>query len=198
VIIGFWARAEAGVQPARRDLLAGAVLAQNHGVRFRRAHPLHQTHRRAHRGRLGDHVGYAFAAEALVLALQPETLAQRLAQFDLGLERGAEPSVVPRLLDIIAGATPHRLDRAFDAAVGCHHHDGERRVEQPDPAQKIEALTSGRRVPSVVEVHQDDVVILPFDRRQHTSWRADRIDGKPFGLEEEPESLKDVRAGRPR
>ena len=55
-------------------------------------------------GRLGDHVGYAFAPEALVLALQPETLAQRLAQLDLGLERGAEPSVVPRLLDVIAGA----------------------------------------------------------------------------------------------
>ena len=51
-----------------------------------------------------------------------------------------QPLVVPRLLDVVARAAAHRLDRAGDAAPRRHDEDRQRRIERPDALHQVEAF----------------------------------------------------------
>ena len=77
------------VQPARDELLAGAVLAGDEHVRVRRADALHEAQHGLHRRAVGDDLDLRrrVAAERAVLALEPLRAAQRPAQLDLRAQR---------------------------------------------------------------------------------------------------------------
>ena len=78
------------------------------------------------------------------LRLQPA----RASLLDLGAQQRDQVLVVPRLLDEVADAAPHRLHGEIDRSPSGHHDDGERAVERLKPRQQIDALrgpTSCRR-----------------------------------------------------
>jgi hypothetical protein len=51
---------------------------------------------------------------------------------------------INRLLQVVEGAQLHRLDRAFDRAMGGHDDHRHRRVEFADPAQQVDAAHPGQ------------------------------------------------------
>ena len=56
----------------------------------------------------------ALVTEQRVLRLEPLAAPQRPAKLDLGAQDGEQPLVVPGLLDEVARAAPHGLDRHVD------------------------------------------------------------------------------------
>ena len=132
------ARARRRVQPLRDELLARAVLAGDEHVRVGRPDALHQLQNRLHLRRLGDHLRQMVAAEQLVLRLEPLRASQRAAELDLRREDRHEPRVVPRLLDVVARAAPHRFDRVVDAAPRRHDDDRHVRLERLQRRQQVE------------------------------------------------------------
>ena len=50
---------------------------------------------------------------------------QRFRKLHLRPQHRQQSRVVPGLLDEVAGAAPHRLDRQIDATPRRHHHDGQ-------------------------------------------------------------------------
>ena len=68
--------------------------------------------------------------------------------------------VVPRLLDVVARAAAHRLDRAGDAAPGrSSTSTGSVGSIDSDPLHQVEALLAGRRVARVVQVEEREVEV---------------------------------------
>ena len=123
---------------------------------------------------------HALAAQQRVLGLEPLALAQRLAQLDLRADDRQQPRVVPRLLDEVARAAAHRLDRDFDAAPGRHDDDRQRRIDALDARQQVEPFLARRRVARVVQVDQRDVELARLDRGQHAGRRRGRLEhGSP-------------------
>ena len=90
--------------------------------------------------RLADEGGRRAALQPRVRLLQPLVAPHRAAQLDLRPHRRQQPLVVPGLLDVVARAAPHRLDRAGDAAPRGHDQHRQRRVERSDPLDQVEAL----------------------------------------------------------
>ncbi len=182
-----------GVERPRDEALARAVLARDEDVRVGRPDAGDHLQHRLHGGRIGDDVRLSFAAQHQVLGLEALSAAQRPAQLGLRPHNRQEPRVVPGLLHEIAGAPPHRFDRDLDAAPGGHHDDGQGRIDVADGVQEVEPFLARRRVPRIVEVHQQDVVFLVIDRRQNAGWRRSRLDVIALGLEQQSKSLEDVR-----
>ena len=104
------------------------------------------------------------AMQRLVGQLEPAAAAEGAAELDLRAHDGQQPLVVPRLLDEVAGAAAHRLDRDVDRAPGRHHDDRQRLVGGADAAQQVEPFLAGGGVAGVVEVDEDDVVVLQLER----------------------------------
>ena len=145
------------MERARHDALAGAVLAGDQDVGVRRPDAGDHLEDRPHRGRLGDEVGAAVAAQRQVLRLEPLLPAQGPAELDLRAQDGKEPRVLPRLLQEVARPPPHRLHRHIDASPGGHHHDGQGAVEGLDARQEIEPLAAGGSVARVVEIDEEGI-----------------------------------------
>ncbi len=104
----------------------------------------------------------------------------------------ADVVVLPGLLDEVAGALAHRLDRQADARPGRHHHHGERIVDRAQAAEEVQALLAGGRVPGVVEVHEDDVELAAGDRLHDFHRRGGGLGLVAFGLEQQPQGLTDL------
>ncbi len=181
-----------GVQPLGHDFLAGPVLAADEDVRIGGRHAVHELEDRPHRGGLRDQLGRAVPAQQPILALQPARAPERAAELDLGPQRRQQPGVVPRLLDEVASATPHRLHRLLDAAPGGHHHRGQRAVERLELGYQLESLASGRGIARVVKVEQDGVEIRRLDGGKDRGGRSRGVDGVALALEQQPERLTDV------
>jgi hypothetical protein len=104
--------------------------------------------------------------QGLVGGLELPAAAERTAQFGLRPDDRQQPLVVPRLLDEVARAAPHRFDRDVHRAPGRHHHHRERFVGGVDALQQVEPFLARRGVARVVQVHQDDVEVLQFESAQ--------------------------------
>ena len=130
-----------GVNRLRDRALAGAVLAGDEHVGFRRADARDQLEHRPHRRRFGDEHRPDVRLERAVLGFEPLLAAQRARQLDLRAHDRQQPRVLPRLLDEVARAAAHGLDRHLDAAPGGHHDDRQGR----DRASG--AATAGRALP---------------------------------------------------
>ena len=180
------------MQRPRDDTLAGAVLAEHEDVGVRRPHARDHLQHVLHRRRFGDDLRKAFAAQQRVLGLEPLPLAQRLAQLDLRPDDREQPRIVPGLLDEIARAATHRLDRDLDAAPGGHDDDRQRRIEALGPREQVQAFFARRRVARVVEIDQGDVELTRLDRRQHTGRRRRRLELKSLRLQQQAQRLEDV------
>ena len=162
-----------GVQPARHQLLAGAVLAGDEHVGVGRADPLHQLEHRAHRRRRGDHLGRALA---LAAAGSPARAAGR---------RAARGPARPACAASPAAARCPTASRCSRARRGASPRPRPRRCPTPSsrrPAawrrgawialEQIEALAAGRGVARVVQVEQHGVeVARPRARAQRAAGR---------------------------
>src|SRR5439155_12411183 len=126
-------------------------------------------------------------------ALELLTATQRPTELDLGAECREQPAVVPRLLDEVARAAAHRLDRAVDRGPCGHHHDRRRHLERLEPRQEIEPFRPGRGVPGVVHVDQEGVEITSVESGEDRAGRGRRLHVVAFTLEEQFQRLEDIR-----
>jgi hypothetical protein len=144
-----------------------------------------------HGARLGDERNAAaVVAQEPVLRLEALSSPEGLAELDLRLERREQPSVVPGLLDEIARAAPHGLDREIDASPGRHHDDGKARVDLLEAPDELEPLGAGGRIPSVDE---KDVEVLGLDGAEDGGRGGERVDLIAVSLEEQAKSFEHVR-----
>ena len=164
------------MQRLRHGALAGAVLAGDEDVGFRRPDARDQLEHRPHRHRLGDEHRPHVRLERSVFRLEPLLAAQRARQLHLRADDRQQPRVFPRLLHEVARAAAHRFDRHLDAAPGRHHDDRQRRVVAADLRQQVEPFLAGRRVARVVEIHQHGVELARVDRLEDRGRRAGRFD----------------------
>ena len=148
---------------------------------------------RPHRRRFGEQRRMAVGHQRLVGGFELPAAADRAAQFGLRADDRQQPLVVPRLLDEVARAAAHRLDRDFDRSPGRHHDDRQRLVGGVNPLQQIEPFFTRRRVARVVEIHQDDVVVLQLHRAQQLLRRRGRVDEIALGLQQQAQRLEHVR-----
>jgi hypothetical protein len=58
------------------------------------------------------------------------------------------------------GAAPHGFDSQFYIAPSRHHNYGETAVDSDDFGKKVQSLLTRRRVPCVVQINEDGIVIL--------------------------------------
>ena len=96
--------------------------------------------------------GALFGVEALFFA-------KSTAFFHMCPEDRQKAFIFPRLLHEIAHAPAHHLDRQFHAPPSRHHDHRERAIQGPYLGQEVETFLAGRRIPRVVEVHQQHVEI---------------------------------------
>ena len=142
--------------------------------------------------RLGEDRRVAVGQQRLVGGLELPPAADRAPQLGLGPHDRQQPLVVPRLLDEVARAAAHRLDRHVHRSPGGHHHDGQRLVGGVNPLQQVEPFLARGRVARVVEIHQDDVVVLQLERAEDLLRRGRRVDGVAFGLQQQPQRFEHV------
>jgi hypothetical protein len=105
----------AAVDPPRHDLLAGACSPVTRHVGVAGANPLHAA-RAPGAWPETRPPGRQPALRELGFLLQPLGGTERAGELHLGAEGGEEAGVVPRLLDEVTRAQPHRLDGLVDAA----------------------------------------------------------------------------------
>jgi hypothetical protein len=185
------ARAQ-GVERARDDLLARAVLARDEDVGVRRADVFDQFEDGLHRLRPGDEERAAVPVllpEHLVLGFEPLALAQGPGQLRLRPQDGQEPLVLPGLLHEVARAPADGLDGEIDAPPRRHHDHGERGVHRPYPREEVQALLPRSRVARVVQIDERHVEALPPQRFEHVAGRGDRLNLEALGLEEKAQGL---------
>ena len=181
------------MNPARHHFLTGTMLPGDEDVGVGGGDPLHQTQHRPHGWRLGDQRRQPLTLEQFVLLHQPLAPARGMRPLDLVPEGGEQPGVVPGLLDEVAGAQPHRLDRLVDAAPGSHDDDRQGRVEGADPGEEIQPFTPGGGIASVVEVDEGGVGLLVLHQGQEAFGHMSGHGPIALALEEQPERLEDVR-----
>ncbi len=146
-----------------------------------------------HRLRLGHQLRQAFAAKQRVLRFEALALPERLTELDLGTDDREQPRVVPRLLNEVAGAAAHGLDRHFHAAPRRHHHHRQRRIDALAARQQVEPLLAGGRVARVVEIDQGHVELARLDGRQHARGRRRRLELEALGLQQQAQRFEHVR-----
>ncbi len=158
------------------------MFAQHEHVRVGGTDSLHQTQDRLHPQRLGDQLRQTFFAQRARLDLEALALAQGTPQLDLRAHGREQTPVVPGLLDVIARAASHRLDRAVDAAP--RRHEG-RALQSLDAREQVEPFGTRRCVAGVVHVHEQRIEVAGFDGGKHGAGRGCGLDLKPLPFEEE-------------
>ena len=154
------------VERLRDRALAGAVLAGDEHVRVRRPDARDQLQHRLHRRRLGDQVRPARALVAQQRGSRPRAAGCGAARGRARPACGRSASsalVVPGLLDEVAGAAAHRLDRDVHRAPRRHHDDRQRRVERLESAEQVEPFLAGGGVAGVVQVDERHVEVAGLD-----------------------------------
>ena len=168
------------------------MLAEDEHIRFRWTHALHQPQHGLHGRRFGDQLGEPFFPEGAVLDLEMLALAQRATQLHLGAHGREQTPVVPRLLDVIARAAPHRRDRAVDAAPRRHHHHRRRALLPLDARQQIQPLGTGRCIARIVHVHEQRIEVAGFDGGENRARRGCGLDFEALSFQEQFEGFQDV------
>ena len=126
------------------------------------------------------------------LRFEPSGATQGAAQLHLRAQDREQALVVPGLLDEIAGASAHRLDRHVHRAPRRHHDHREHRIAGMDLPEQLEPLLARRRVARVVEVDQDDVVVALAERCQRRRRRLNRVNLVTLPLEQQTEGFEDI------
>src|SRR5690606_2916352 len=103
-----------------------------------------------------------------------------------------QPRIVPRLLDVVARAAPHRLDRTLDRAPRRHYHDRQRRVQLLEARQQLEAFAPRRGVARIVQVDQQRIEVALLYRLQYTRRRCGRLHLVVLRLQQDAERLEDI------
>ena len=181
-----------GVQRLRDQALAGAVLAGDEDVGVRRADARDDVEHRPHRRRFGEQRRVPVGHQRLVRRFELPPAPDRAAQLGLRPHDRQQPLVVPRLLDEVARAAAHRLDRHVDRSPRRHHDNRQRFVGRVNPLQQVEPFFAGRRVARVVEVHQDDVVVLELHRAKQLLRRRRRVDDVALRLQQQAQRLEHI------
>jgi hypothetical protein len=114
-------------------------------------------------------------------------VAQGLAELDLGANDGQQAGIVPGLLDEVAGAAPHRLNRQLYAPPSGHDHHGEGRVHLLNPGEKIKPFLPRGGVAGVVQVHQDGVEVPHFQGIDDAGGRANGFGLEALALQQQAE-----------
>ncbi len=127
-----------------------------------------------------------------VCLLQPLASPQRPPKVHLGADRHQQPLVVPRLLDVVAGAATHRLDGAADAAPGGDDQHGQGGIQGTDPFHQVQAFLAGRGVAGVVEIEDREVELRAFEPFQGFPWRARGRDLVALVGQEHSQCVQDV------
>ena len=113
-------------------------------------------------------------------------------QVDLRANRGDQPFVVPRLLDVVARPPAHRLDGAGHAAPGGHDNHRQRRIGPAQLLHQVEALLPRRRVARIVHVENRGVEVRRLNPLDDFRRRARRHDVEPFVAQEQRQRVQDV------
>ena len=173
------------------DPLAGTVLTGNEYVRIRRTDAVNELQHRLHRSGIGNELRRVLLEE-LVLALEPVSATKRLAELDLSPQNAEKTRVVPRLLHEVARAGTHRLERELDAPPRGHDHDRKRVVDVVQSLEQVETLATRSRVACVVQVHQQQIEVLAFDRFDDGIRIVDRFGAVAFCFQQEPQRFAHV------
>ena len=111
----------------RDEPFPGAVFTGDQHVRVGGRRPLDELDDGPHRRRSRNQRNRAVEVEPSGSLELPSAL-QRAAQLHLRSHDRQQPCVIPGLLNEVAGASPHRLNRDVDARPCGQHDDGQRRV----------------------------------------------------------------------
>ena len=131
-------------------------------------------------------------AQQAVFSRQPFRSLQGAMKFDLGAQNGEQPLVLPRLLNKIARAAAHGLDRQVHVAPCGHHNDRERAVHRHNIRKQVQPFLSGSRVARVVQVDQHRVVGRTRERLARQLGRADDINLVALRLQQQFNGFKDM------
>ncbi len=115
-----------------------------------------------------------------------------VAQIDLRLDDGQQPVVLPRLLDEIARAAAHGFHRQAHRAPGGHHDHRQHGVDGADARKQVQPFLPRRGVARVVQIHDHDVEIARFKRRNNRRGRSDRVDLIAFALQQQAQRFQNV------
>ena len=143
---------------ARDDFFAGSMLAGDQDIRVGGSEASDGFQHRYHRRRCGNKLGTSFNAQQTVFSGQPFRSLQRAMQLDLGPQNGKQPLVLPRLLNKIARASPHGLDRQVHVAPCGHHDDRERAVDCDNIGKESQPFLPGGGVAGIVQIDQHRIV----------------------------------------
>ena len=146
---------------------------------------------RLHGARFGDQRGQALGTQEAVLRFQHVRLALHAMQIELRAQHGEQARVVPRLLDEVGRAAPHRLDGELDAAPRGHHDDGHAQTVALDLREQIDALRARGGVARVVHVHQDSVVALTRKTLDELTGRRSAIQLVAFRAQQNLQRIQD-------
>ena len=125
----------------------------------------------------------------MVLRFEPLVAPSRGGELELSADDSEHPRVVPRLLDEIARAAPHRFDREIDGGPSCHDDDRRRAFDGLQPREKIEPFLSARGVAGVIEINEDEAEFLFADGRQRGLGRVDEHRRVALAFQEEAQRL---------
>jgi hypothetical protein len=128
----------------------------------------------------------------LVRRLKAPAFAERARQLDLRAHNREQAVVVPRLRNEIARATLHRLHRQIDGGPRRHDHDRERVIQRLDFWNYLQPFLPRSRVSGVIQVHDQERVILFFERLKDARERRHRIRLVPLPLEQNAQRLQHI------
>ena len=181
-----------GMQPPGDHLLTRPVFPGDQHVRVRGTDAFDDLQHRSHRLGFGDELRRALPSEADVLGLEPLGTPQGPRQVDLRPDRGQQPLVVPRLLDVVARSPAHRLHSSVHTCPRGHGDHRQRFVQLAQGPEQVQSLPSGRGVAGIVQIEQHEIEISLLD------GALDRVRGRDsrglvaLALQQEEQSLQDV------
>jgi hypothetical protein len=123
---------------------------------------------------------------------QPFRTLQRAVKLDLGPQNRKQPLVLPRLLNKIARASAHGLDRQVHVAPCGHHNDRERAVHRHNIGKQSQPFLSGGGVTRVVQVDQYRVVGRARKRVARELRGANDVNLVALRLEQQFNRFQDV------
>src|SRR6185503_17855504 len=125
------------MQESCDDFFARAVLSSDEYVSVSRANTFDEIEHRFHCRRLSYDLWQVVrlrhtVAQRHVLSFETTPASQRFTKFDLRPQDGEQTSVVPGLLDKVAGTASHRFNGEIHAAPCSHHNNRERGICSPN------------------------------------------------------------------
>ncbi len=181
------------MQCLSNDLFARPVLSGDEHVGVGGPNPRHRLEHRSHRRCRSNKVRSPWSTQNAILRLQPPGSLLAAMQFHLGSQNTQQPRILPRLLDKVSCAAPHRLYRKVDAAPRRHHHHGQLRIYFLYAGNQVQAFLPGGCIPRVVEINQDSVEVLMRQCIEHQRWSSDHLQLIALRFQQQTQRLQNMR-----